>query len=33
MDLLCSWGFLSFPFFFWQRLKLLVISEYQAFGA
>lgn len=34
MDLVCSWGFLSFflLFFFWQRLKLLVISEYQAFG-
>lgn len=31
MDLVCSWGFLSFSFF-WQRLKLLVIFEYQAFG-
>lgn len=31
MDLLCSWGFLSF-FLFWQRLRLLVISEYRAVG-
>lgn len=30
MDLVCSWGFLSFSFF-WQQLKLLVISEHQAF--
>lgn len=31
MDLVCSWSFLSF-FLFWQRLKLLVISEYRAIG-
>lgn len=31
MDLVCSWGFLSFSFS-WQRLKLWVISEHRAFG-
>lgn len=31
MDLVCSWGFLSFSFS-WQGLKLWVISEHRAFG-
>lgn len=31
MDLVCSWGFLSFSFS-WQQLKLWVMSEHRAFG-